>query len=205
MIKNKKGVGGTLLTLVAVTLIIALIILVFYVISFKIISDIWKKISGDTNMNYAELTYKGQNMELLKNYLSQKIIIVINDKQSEISTADLIRLYYKDRGYYGLLKENIINYLNKLEYNYFEKGDSKEKVRGFNLFINNAPVEQYQRDYVGGILTPANFESKNHADGSCIGVVGSKNCLAFGEITISSIDGKKLYIILRESNAAKNV
>ena len=204
IIKNKKGQGGTLMTLVAATLVIMLILTVFYIISFGYLEKAWNKVMGKSNVDYVKFGLSEQGSGLLENYLNQSVNIAVNGNMQKISMADLIRLWHKERKseQYNILKESTVNYFNKLEYFY------SDRVRGYNLWMQETSFEApNQHNAVGG----ADFKSKNYESGDCIrGVVGMTekgdeivSCLFFGKITISAIDGKMIYIALGESDANK--
>ena len=209
------------MTLVAATLIIMLILTVFYIISFSYLEQAWKKALGKSNVDYVKFGLSEQGDGLLENYLNQSVNIMIQGNMQKISMADLIRLWYKERKseQYNILKESTVNYFNKLEYFYSEeiKGIGKtEKVRGYNLWIQETSFEPpNQHNAIGGVLGIAgvtgyaDFTSKNYEN--CIkGVVGTTDkgdniieCLLFGQTAVSAIDGKMLYVSLRESDANK--
>ena len=209
------------MALVAATLIIMLILTVFYIISFGYLEKIWNKATGKSNIDYVKFGLSEQGNGLLENYLNQSVNMAVQGNMQKISMADLIRLWYKERKseQYNLLKESTVNYFNKLEYFYSEeiagigKVETVQRVRGYDLWIQENSFEApNQHNAVGGILSKADFTSKNYESGNCIrGIVGTTekgddivSCLLFGQTAVSAIDGKMLYIALGESDAGKS-
>jgi len=101
--ENKKAQIGEAMTLGLATLIIILLIIAFFLISILIAGVTSKNIeSGSITMSSKE-----EAITSLLAYLQTPISISVDEKEQNMSIADLIRLWAKDKNSQKLYKEKL--------------------------------------------------------------------------------------------------
>lgn len=107
---NKKAQVGTTMTLGLATLIIIFLIIVFVLLSTLIALGTSKGIKTES----ITMSSKEESSTSLFAYLQTSVIINVNEKEQNISIADLIRLWAKDRDSQKLYEEKLKEETSKI-------------------------------------------------------------------------------------------
>ena len=108
--ENKKAQVGTTMTLGLATLIIIFLIIVFVLLSTLIARGISKGIKTES----ITMSGKEESLTSLFAYLQTPVSISIDEKEQNISMADLIRLASLNRSYEKILQEKSKEILDPL-------------------------------------------------------------------------------------------
>lgn len=96
-IKDKRAIGTTI-TIIAATIVVGLILIIFFIAT--------QAIKIRPSAKQAKILYdKIPSLEVLETYLQSSVTVMIDGKEQEITFSDLILLYGLDRSYEPILKE----------------------------------------------------------------------------------------------------
>lgn len=128
--ENKKSQLGATLTLVAATIIIVFILIIFLYLSSTVADFKFKK-HADVVVGYSD---KGQALTSLQAFLKTNIKIILDSEEVEISIADLIRLNEVLPGGDTILREQAEKVFQPFGKCYFFK---KERIETGNAAFKN--------------------------------------------------------------------